>query len=75
LTFLQIAGGGWAQGALLTAVSFIVVFGTIVLFHELGHFAVAKAFGVQVFEFSIGIGPKWPPSAGRGPSTPSACSR
>lgn len=58
MTFLQIAGGGWAQGALLTAVSFIVVFGTIVLFHELGHFAVAKAFGVQVFEFSIGIGPK-----------------
>ncbi len=44
-------------GALLTAVSFIVIFGTIVLFHELGHFAAAKAFGVRVFEFSVGIGP------------------
>jgi len=57
LEFLQFAQGGWAQGALLTAVSFIVVFGTIVLFHELGHFLVAKAFGVRVFEFSVGIGP------------------
>lgn len=57
MTFLQLADGSWASGALLTAVSFVVVFGTIVLFHELGHFAVAKAFGVRVFEFSIGIGP------------------
>lgn len=57
MTFLQLADGSWASGALLTAVSFVVVFGTIVLFHELGHFAAAKAFGVRVFEFSVGIGP------------------
>lgn len=51
------ADGSWASGALLTAVSFVVVFGTIVLVHELGHFAAAKAFGVRVYEFSVGIGP------------------
>lgn len=42
---------------LLTAISFVAVFGTIVLFHELGHFTVAKAFGVRVHEFAVGIGP------------------
>src|SRR5690606_26043194 len=57
LTFLQMVDTSWLSGALLTAVSFIVIFGTIVLFHELGHFAAAKAFGVKVFEFSVGIGP------------------
>ena len=57
LSLWQVAEGGWLGNALLTAVSFVVVFGTIVLFHELGHFAVAKAFGVRVFEFSVGIGP------------------
>ncbi|HLS89920.1 MAG TPA: RIP metalloprotease RseP [Limnochordia bacterium] len=57
MTFLQMVDTSWLSGALLTAVSFIVIFGTIVLFHELGHFAAAKAFGVRVFEFSVGIGP------------------
>lgn len=36
----------------------IVVFGLLVLFHELGHFSLAKLTGVQVYEFSIGFGPK-----------------
>lgn len=54
---LQIAGVDALWEIIITAVSFIAVFGTIVLFHELGHFAVAKAFGVKVFEFAIGIGP------------------
>lgn len=49
--------GQFAQNALITAVSFVVIFGTIVFFHELGHFAVAKAFGVRVFEFALGFGP------------------
>lgn len=35
-----------------------VVFGLLVLFHEVGHFAVAKLAGVQVYEFSIGFGPR-----------------
>lgn len=37
--------------------AFVVVFGTIVLIHELGHFLVARAAGVLVREFSIGFGP------------------
>lgn len=36
----------------------LVVFGLLVLFHEVGHFAVAKFTGVQVYEFSIGFGPR-----------------
>lgn len=42
---------------MLTLVAFIVVFGTIVLVHELGHFTVAKLAGIQVYEFAIGFGP------------------
>ena len=36
----------------------IVVFGLLVLFHEFGHFSVAKLTGVRVYEFSIGFGPR-----------------
>ena len=35
-----------------TLLAFIVVFGTIVFFHEMGHFLVAKAMGVRIYEFS-----------------------
>ncbi|MBO8141020.1 MAG: RIP metalloprotease RseP [Firmicutes bacterium] len=35
---------------------FAVVFGTIVLVHELGHFLVARRVGVKVHEFAIGFG-------------------
>ena len=35
----------------------ILVFSAIVLFHELGHFLLAKANGIQVNEFSLGLGP------------------
>ena len=41
-----------------TIVAFILVFGTIVFFHELGHFLVAKLAGILVYEFSLGFGPK-----------------
>lgn len=41
-----------------TLIAFIVVFGTIVFIHELGHFLVAKLAGVKVFEFSLGFGPQ-----------------
>ncbi|EKU94276.1 Zinc metalloprotease rasP [Alloiococcus otitis] len=37
---------------------FIVVFGLLVFFHELGHFYFAKRSGILVREFSIGFGPK-----------------
>lgn len=35
----------------------IILFSVIVLFHELGHFLLAKKNGVCVEEFAIGIGP------------------
>lgn len=35
---------------------FVVVFGTIVLVHELGHFLVARRVGIKVHEFAIGFG-------------------
>lgn len=35
----------------------IFVFGVLIAIHELGHFLAAKAFGVRVNEFSIGMGP------------------
>ena len=39
-------------------VSFIVMFGLLVFAHELGHFVVAKAFGVRVQEFGFGYPPR-----------------
>ena len=37
---------------------FLLVFFIIVVSHEFGHFIVAKANGVRVIEFAIGMGPK-----------------
>lgn len=42
---------------LLTTVVSILVFGFVILFHEAGHFFTAKKCGIQVNEFSIGMGP------------------
>ena len=36
----------------------ILVFGLIIFVHELGHFLLAKANGIRVHEFAIGMGPK-----------------
>ena len=36
----------------------ILIFGVIIIIHELGHFLTAKAVGIAVPEFSIGMGPK-----------------
>lgn len=38
--------------------TFIAVFGILVLIHELGHFYFAKKAGILVREFAIGMGPK-----------------
>lgn len=43
-------------GALQTLVAFVFSFGMLVFFHELGHFTVAKAAGIRVEEFALGIG-------------------
>lgn len=34
------------------------ILGALVLFHELGHFATAKLFGIKVLEFGFGFPPK-----------------
>lgn len=36
----------------------IVLFGILILFHEIGHFIFAKLLGIKVLKFSIGFGPK-----------------
>ncbi|NRD78874.1 RIP metalloprotease RseP [Bacillus sp. BRMEA1] len=41
-----------------TVIAFIVIFGALVFFHELGHFIFAKRAGVLCREFAIGMGPK-----------------
>lgn len=35
----------------------VLVFGGLIFFHELGHFAAARAFGMGVKTFSLGFGP------------------
>jgi regulator of sigma E protease len=37
----------------------ILVFGVLIFVHELGHFLAAKACGIKVNEFAIGMGPKF----------------
>jgi len=37
-------------------VAFIVALGVLIVFHELGHYFVARSFGVKVLRFSIGFG-------------------
>jgi regulator of sigma E protease len=37
---------------------FIILTSSLVFVHELGHFMLAKAFGVKVLTFSLGFGPK-----------------
>ncbi|HQF26849.1 MAG TPA: site-2 protease family protein, partial [Polyangiaceae bacterium] len=37
---------------------FIILVSSLIFVHELGHFVVAKMFGVKVLTFSLGFGPK-----------------
>lgn len=41
---------------LFTILVALAVLGALVFFHELGHFIVAKLFGVRVYVFSLGFG-------------------
>lgn len=43
---------------MITLISSLMVFLLVVMIHEFGHFSVAKLSGIQVNEFSIGMGPK-----------------
>ncbi len=38
--------------------AFVIVLGVLISFHELGHFLVARLFGVGVEKFSLGFGPR-----------------
>ncbi len=40
-----------------TIILFIIIFGIVVISHELGHFLLAKAGGIHVVEFAVGMGP------------------
>ncbi|MCT4535476.1 RIP metalloprotease RseP [Halodesulfovibrio sp.] len=42
---------------LSSAIAIILVLGGLIFFHELGHFSVARAFGVGIRTFSLGFGP------------------
>lgn len=43
---------------IVTILLFLIIFGVIVMVHELGHFLLAKAGGIKVNEFCLGMGPK-----------------
>jgi regulator of sigma E protease len=42
----------------MDTITFILVLSFLVFFHELGHFLVARFYGVKVYTFSIGFGKK-----------------
>lgn len=42
---------------MVTLILFIVIFGVVVIAHEFGHFLIAKANGIHVVEFAVGMGP------------------
>ncbi len=45
-------------GVVVTIALFIIVLGSLVLIHELGHFVTARLAGVRVLEFGIGFPPR-----------------
>jgi regulator of sigma E protease len=45
-------------GVVVTIVLFLVVLGSLVLIHELGHFITARLAGIRVLEFGIGFPPR-----------------
>lgn len=42
----------------MTIIIALLVFSVIIIIHELGHFLLAKANGITVVEFSLGMGPR-----------------
>ena len=50
----------------ITVLAFIVALGVLIVFHEFGHYLIARLFGVKVLRFSIGFGrPLWRIRSGR----------
>ncbi|NCS99057.1 RIP metalloprotease RseP [Candidatus Parcubacteria bacterium] len=42
----------------MSVLIFIIILGVLIFVHELGHFSVAKKFGIRVDEFAVGFPPK-----------------
>ena len=43
-----------------TLIAFVVALGLLIVFHELGHYVIARVCGVKVLRFSVGFGlPLW----------------
>ncbi len=49
---------GFLQSGVSAIVPFVVLLGLLIFVHEMGHFLVAKYFGVRVETFSLGFGKK-----------------
>lgn len=43
---------------MVTLIAFVIAIGLLVAVHEWGHFAMARACGVRVLTFSVGMGPR-----------------
>ena len=41
-----------------TTIALLFIFSALVMFHELGHFVVARMMGIKVEEFAFGFGPR-----------------
>ncbi|MEO8037766.1 MAG: RIP metalloprotease RseP [Betaproteobacteria bacterium] len=51
---------------LSTLAAFVVALGSLIVFHEFGHYAVARLCGVKVLRFSVGFGkPVWKRTLGK----------
>lgn len=48
---------GRIDTVMMTLILFILIFGVVVIAHEFGHFLLAKANGIHVVEFAVGMGP------------------
>jgi regulator of sigma E protease len=56
-----------AAGSVWKSLLVLIGFGSVIFFHELGHFLAAKSFGVRCDVFAVGIGPRlcgWRKGAG-----------
>ncbi len=51
---------------IISIVSVLLVLGGLIFFHELGHYLMARSFGMGVTTFSLGFGPKlWSKTIGK----------
>lgn len=54
---------------IISILYFVIILGIIVFVHEFGHFFFSKLFGIYVYEFSVGMGPKIFSKKGKGGET------